>query len=758
MAALPPTYVLFTIDSETNPAVGNGFWSYAVNGHLPVDLPGWLESGAATEAPYGYRLARDFAGRVSTFRDLSSASTPPPPEPAPEPTSGLPLIFRALRRHGMPAVVFLDVTGAYQFGRAEVQQAAALTRADGHDLQLHAHLERLDRAWFEERGLQPPAHSEVVDWRRETVEPAIETIIEDFTTVAGAPPVAYRGGGYRCSDALIDALAAAGLRLDSSYDHVYRDRHTIARDRVVGNAPFRYRGLIELPVSVFDSNARQLRFEPWETTVHTDADLRALDELHARGERVITYILHSYSLSRLVTGENGERRWEGPDPQYVAWFDRLLHFITDHPGLEVVDVPGLLREVDDDPSILAPPGGAPPGRPRALVVSLSDLARDARVSRHVAALRAGWRVTTAALTPSAWNDVEHVTLPAAAPTSHRLLAARAPAGMSTAWAALRRRRWTAPAPAEPRLDRLTETDGRLAACEEALRGVAADVVLVNDAAMLPVVERALPGVPIVYDAHEYGPGQEAPSLRWRAAGRPYTRYLLARHAARAAAMTTVSDGIADLYERDLGIRPLVITNAAPHVALAPTPVDPPIRLVHWGMAHPKRGLEVLIDAMRGLGDRYRLDLYLVGPDRELRRLRARAKNDPRIAFHPPLPSHSLPVEGNRYDVGVHLLPPVNLNHVHALPNKLFEFLQARLAFVVGPSPEMAALARATGAGIVADGFDAEALREALAALTPDRITALKAAAHAAAERWAAEADAATLRRVVATAIDHTAPH
>jgi glycosyltransferase involved in cell wall biosynthesis len=400
---------------------------------------------------------------------------------------------------------------------------------------------------------------------------------------------------------------------------------------------------------------------------------------------------------------------------------------------------------------LPPPADVPPERPRALVISLSDLGQDARVARHVAALRTHWHVTTAALAPSRWDDVEHVALPAAAATAPGAVAARALAGMSTAWAALRRRRWIAPAAAEPRLDRLTVDDGRLAACEQALRGVPADVAVVNDLAMLPVVERALPGVPIVYDAHEYGPGQEAPSLRWRATGRPYTRYLLARHAARAAAITTVSNGIADLYERDLGVRPAVITNAAPHIALQPTPVGDPIRLVHWGMAHPRRGLDVLIDALRGLGDGYRLDLYLVGPDAELRRLRARTRGDSRIALHPPLPAQSLAVEGNRYDVGVHVLPPVNLNHVHALPNKLFEFLQARLAFVVGPSPEMAALARETGAGVVTAGFEAEQLRDTLAALTGAEIAACKLAADAAAGRWTEEAGAQTLRRIVAEA-------
>ena len=45
---------------------------------------------------------------------------------------------------------------------------------------------------------------------------------------------------------------------------------------------------------------------------------------------------------------------------------------------------------------------------------------------------------------------------------------------------------------------------------------------------------------------------------------------------------------------------------------------------------------------------------------------------------------------NAHDVGVYVLPPVSFNHLWALPNKVFDFVQGRLALVVGPSPEMAA--------------------------------------------------------------------
>src|SRR5690606_15907970 len=93
---------------------------------------------------------------------------------------------------------------------------------------------------------------------------------------------------------------------------------------------------------------------------------------------------------------------------------------------------------------------------------------------------------------------------------------------------------------------------------------------------------------------------------------------------------------------------------------------------------------------------------------------------------------------NGYDLGVHVLPPVNFNNANALPNKVFDYVQARLGLVVGPTPEMAALAREHGVGLVAEDFTAEALAAVLDSLTPERVRELKAASHAAARELSAE--------------------
>ena len=107
---------------------------------------------------------------------------------------------------------------------------------------------------------------------------------------------------------------------------------------------------------------------------------------------------------------------------------------------------------------------------------------------------------------------------------------------------------------------------------------------------------------------------------------------------------------------------------------------------------------------------------------------------------------------NHYDIGLFLLPPVNFNWRFTLPNKLFEFIQGRLAIAIGPSPEMARVVRKYGLGVVADDFAPETLAAALNALDGSAIGAFKRASHAAADELCAESNAELMLRVVETAV------
>ena len=68
---------------------------------------------------------------------------------------------------------------------------------------------------------------------------------------------------------------------------------------------------------------------------------------------------------------------------------------------------------------------------------------------------------------------------------------------------------------------------------------------------------------------------------------------------------------------------------------------------------------------------------------------------------------------NKYDMGVFLLPPINFNYENTLPNKLFDFIQARLGIAIGPTPEMAEIVNHYKIGLVSEHFTAASLASRL---------------------------------------------
>jgi hypothetical protein len=159
----------------------------------------------------------------------------------------------------------------------------------------------------------------------------------------------------------------------------------------------------------------------------------------------------------------------------------------------------------------------------------------------------------------------------------------------------------------------------------------------------------------------------------------------------------------------------------------------------------------MIEMMRHLDARFRLTLMLVpapGQDDYLARLKQSARAEPRIDFREPVPMRDIARTANAYDIGVFLLPPVNFNYRQALPNKFFEFIQARLAIAIGPSPEMAKLVDAHDLGIVGDDFKPRTLAAQLNALITADIQRYKANVAEVARQFSAETTKAKLLELV----------
>ncbi len=357
-------------------------------------------------------------------------------------------------------------------------------------------------------------------------------------------------------------------------------------------------------------------------------------------------------------------------------------------------------------------------RRRLLILSFSQIHRDARVLRQIELLKDEYDLTTCGFGPAPAGGVEHLEIKGAVRSwDGRLLALRL----------YRLTLWTRPGIREAR---------RL------LRGRTFDVVLADEEIAAPVALKVRPKDGILVDLHEYHSRVLGPETYWYRRARPYIEWMIHTYVARADAWTTVGSGLAEAYEDEFGFRPEVVRNTTPYREQPVQATAWPPRLVHSGSAVPRRKLEWMIDAVAQATNGATLDLYLVKSDEHyFAELEQRAETTGgRVRVLPPVPYAELMPTVARYDVGLSVLAPGTFNLLWSLPNKLFDFIQGRLATIVGPSPEMARLVQEVGNGAVADDFTPASIAAAIDALTTEQIDLYKRAADAHARRLSAEVE------------------
>lgn len=373
------------------------------------------------------------------------------------------------------------------------------------------------------------------------------------------------------------------------------------------------------------------------------------------------------------------------------------------------------------------PSGRAEGRPRMLILSFSPISGDARVLKQVHRFTRDFDVTTLGYGETPEGVAKHISMPAGIrydDLDGRLITLRM---YGAAYWRISAVRWA----------------------RNALRGLEFDVIIANDVESVPVALGLNPHHGVLADLHEYSPRLHDDNEAWARRISPWFEWLVHRYVTRAQAWTTVSDGIIREYERNFGFRAELVTNAAPYHDLTPTSNSGPIRFVHSGACLRNRHLDVMVEAILTADADVTLDLYLTPNDppylNELCRL---AEHSDRIVVHEPVPYTGLIELLNQYDMGIHLLPPVNFNNTWALPNKVFDFLQARLGMLIGPSPEMAAYADRYGFGAVAAGFSAADARSAVQAINRETVDGMKRQAHAHARELAGERQVEVWERMI----------
>ncbi|CAM2803116.1 hypothetical protein [Helicobacter burdigaliensis] len=180
-------------------------------------------------------------------------------------------------------------------------------------------------------------------------------------------------------------------------------------------------------------------------------------------------------------------------------------------------------------------------------------------------------------------------------------------------------------------------------------------------------------------------------------------------------------------------------------------VDPnKIKIIHHGMASPDRCIHNMIELMDYVGANFSLDLMLVPTYyqdyyQKLVEMASKRKN---IRIIEPVSFESIIPFTSKYDVGIFLVPPTTYNLKMCLPNKFFEFIQARLAIAIGPSPQMAKYVKEYDLGVISPDFTPKSMSKTLNSLTKEQILKYKENANKAAKILNATTEGEKLLKIV----------
>lgn len=230
--------------------------------------------------------------------------------------------------------------------------------------------------------------------------------------------------------------------------------------------------------------------------------------------------------------------------------------------------------------------------------------------------------------------------------------------------------------------------------------------------------------PIWVDMHEYAPLEGESDWRWRVTLKRYAGYIVKKYLSQVDVVTTVGQGIKDRYESDLGRSVLLIRNTSPYVdatRFAKRGADSePLRLVHVGAAIRARRLETMLDAVNGI-DEVILDLYLVPTDQKYYNdLQTMIQGLENIRLKEKVDLHKVVPTITAYDVGIISIAPTSFNYKHCLPNKFFQYLQARLPVISSPIPEIETIINRFQIGWITQDDNAHSLRQVVKSLVKNR--------------------------------------
>lgn len=201
-------------------------------------------------------------------------------------------------------------------------------------------------------------------------------------------------------------------------------------------------------------------------------------------------------------------------------------------------------------------------------------------------------------------------------------------------------------------------------------------------------------IPLIYDSHEYF--TEVPELVNRKSVQKTWKNIERRIFPKLKDVITVNESIASLYEKEYGIKPVVVRNISPFREVVKKidriafglPEDKSILILQGSGINIHRGAEEMVEAMNFVDNA--ILLIVGGGDviETLKMMTDKLNLNKKVFFLPKQPYDQLFNLTCISDIGLTLDKDTNINYRFSLPNKLFDYIQARVPVLASPLPEL----------------------------------------------------------------------
>ncbi len=223
---------------------------------------------------------------------------------------------------------------------------------------------------------------------------------------------------------------------------------------------------------------------------------------------------------------------------------------------------------------------------------------------------------------------------------------------------------------------------------------------------------------LIFDSHEYF--TEVPELVNRPKVQQFWKRIERNILPKLKYVLTVSPSIAQLYKKEYNIDVKLLRNVPvlnkSIVEVENIKIDGKKILIYQGAINVNRGIDYMVKAMQYIENSF---LYIAGygdVSNEIEQLISSLNLEKKVKMLGEIPLEKLHGYTQQADLGLSLEEDMGLNYRFALPNKLFNYIQAELPVLVSFLPEMKSLVNHYQLGEAIEKHDAKHIAEKISSM------------------------------------------